>query len=173
VTWGSTLLGEHLTLAWGPRKPRSRFFLRAESYYNVATESERLGPEQLAVLGGVSPHERSHGESFIDVIRHRFYPNGLYLLDEPEAALSPRGCMAVLARMADLTRRNCQMLIATHSPILLSLPGATILEIQENGHITSVTYDEAMPVRLTRDFLSDPGRYLRHLTRAEEESETQ
>jgi predicted ATPase len=165
-------LGEHLTLAWGPHKPRSKFFLRAESYYNVATESERLGPEQLAVLGGVSPHERSHGESFIDVIRHRFYPNGLYLLDEPEAALSPRGCMAVLARMADLTRQNCQMLIATHSPILLSLPSATILEIHENGHITSVTYDEAMPVRLTRDFLSDPGRYLRHLTRAEEESET-
>jgi predicted ATPase len=166
-------LGEHLTLVWGPGKPRSRFFLRAESYYNVATESEQLGPEQLAVLGGVSPHERSHGESFIDVIRHRFYPNGLYLLDEPEAALSPRGCMAVLARMADLNRQNCQMLVATHSPILLSLPGATILEIQENGGITSVSYDEAMPVRLTRDFLNDPGRYLRHLTPADKESQSQ
>jgi predicted ATPase len=160
-------LGEHLTLVWGPCKQRSRFFLRAESYYNVATESERLGPEQLAVLGGVSAHERSHGESFIDIIRHRFYPNGFYLLDEPEAALSPRGCMAVLARMADLTRQNCQMLVATHSPILLSLPGATILEIQEDGDITSVTYDEAMPVGLTRDFLSDPGRYLRHLIRTD------
>lgn len=160
-------LGEHLTLVWGSRKPRSRFFLRAESYYNVATESERLGPEQLAVLGGVSAHERSHGESFIDVIRHRFYPNGFYLFDEPEAALSPRGCMTVLAQMADLARQNCQMLVATHSPILLSLPGATILEIQEDGDIIAVTYDEAMPVRLTRDFLNDPGRYLRHLAPAE------
>jgi predicted ATPase len=124
-------------------------------------------------LGGTSPHERSHGESFIDVVRYRFYPNGFYLLDEPEAALSPRGCMAVLARLADLTRQNCQMLVATHSPILLSLPGATVLEIQENGGITPVSYDEAMPVRLTRDFLSDPGRYLRHLTHAEKESQTQ
>lgn len=166
-------LGGHLTLTWGSDKPRSRFFLRAESYYNVATESERLGPEQLAALGGVSPHERSHGESFIDVVRHRFYPNGFYLLDEPEAALSPRGCMAVLARMADLTRQNCQMLVATHSPILLSLPDATILEIQDNGGIIPVAYDEAMPVRLIRDFLGDPGRYLRHLTRAETESQTQ
>jgi predicted ATPase len=75
--------------------------------------------------------------------------------------------MTVLAQMADLARQNCQMLVATHSPILLSLPGATILEIQEDGDITAVTYDEAMPVRLTRDFLNDPGRYLRHLTRAE------
>lgn len=164
-------LGDHLTLEWGIRKPRSRFFLRAESYYNVATETERLGAEQLATMGGVSPHERSHGESFVDLIRHRFFPNGFYLLDEPEAALSPQGCMAVLARLSDLARQNCQMLIATHSPILLALPGASILEIPEDGDITAVGYDEAMPVRLTRSFLADPDRYLRHLTAGDHSSD--
>jgi predicted ATPase len=156
-------LSEHLTLEWGPRKPRSRFFLRAESYYNVATESERLGRLQLAALGGVSPHERSHGESFVDLLRHRFHPHGLYLLDEPEAALSPQGCMAVLARMAELSRQNCQLIVATHSPILLALPGATILEIHDDGDLAAVAFDDAMPVRLTKDFLADPERYLRHL----------
>ncbi|MCU1642193.1 MAG: putative ATPase associated with diverse cellular [Nocardia sp.] len=158
-----SVLGEHLVLSWSPRKPRSRFFLRAESYYNVATETEALGPEQLAVFGGVSPHQRSHGESFVDLMRHRFYPNGLYLLDEPEAALSPRACMAVLAMLSDLVAQQCQLVISTHSPILLALPGATIYEISETGDINTVTYDEALPVRLTRDFLADPNRYLRHL----------
>lgn len=156
-------LGEHVVLSWSPRKPKSRFFLRAESYYNVATETEALGPEQLAVFGGVSPHHRSHGEAFVDLMRNRFYPNGLYLLDEPEAALSPRACMAVLSLLSDLVTRNCQLIVSTHSPILLALPGATIYEITDLGSIDTVTYDEALPVRSTRDFLADPGRYLRHL----------
>lgn len=156
-------LSDHIELRWGARKPRSRFFLRAESYYNVATETERLGPQQIAAFGGVSPHERSHGESFIDVMTHRFFSNGLYLLDEPEAALSPRGCMAVLARLADLATKNCQILVATHSPILLALPGATIYEISDCGSIEAVAYEDAMPVRLTKDFLAQPDKYLRHL----------
>ncbi|WP_245721816.1 AAA family ATPase [Nocardia crassostreae] len=156
-------LGAHLRLKWGVDKPRSRFFLQAESYYNVATETENLGSVQLAVFGGVSPHERSHGESFIDLMRLRFYPNGLYLLDEPEAALSPRGCMTVLALLADLSRRGCQFVVATHSPILLALPGATIYEIDEDGEVDEVGFDQALPVRLTRDFLAQPDRFLRHL----------
>jgi predicted ATPase len=156
-------LGEHLILKWGTNKPRTRFFLRAESYYNVATETERLGPEQVAALGGVSAHQRSHGESFIDLMMHRFHPNGLYLLDEPEAALSPQGCLAVLTRLAELVVQRCQIVIATHSPILLALPGASIYEISEDGTTRIVSYDNALPVRLTREFLSDPDRYLRHL----------
>ncbi|WP_433281046.1 AAA family ATPase [Pseudonocardia xinjiangensis] len=160
-------LGEHLVLGWGPAKPRNGFFLRAESYYNVATEIERLddgsGPPLLPAYGGVSPHERSHGESFLNLVVHRFGPSGLYLLDEPEAALSVRGCMALLTRLADLTAQNCQVLVATHSPILLALPGATILEIADDGSITRVEYDEALPVRLTRAFLAAPDRFLRHL----------
>lgn len=156
-------LGDHVLLTWGPEKPRSRFFLRAESFYNVATNTEELGRAQVELLGGVSPHERSHGESFVDLIRHRFFPGGLYLMDEPEAALSPRGCLAVMALMAELVADGCQFIVATHSPILLALPGATIYEVDEDGDIDTVAYDDALPVRLTRDFLAEPARYLRHL----------
>ncbi|WP_367127458.1 AAA family ATPase [Saccharothrix sp. HUAS TT1] len=159
-------LGDDLVLRWGPRKPRTGFFLRAESYYNVATEIERLdadGAPLLASYGGVSPHERSHGESFLDLVTHRFGPNGLYLLDEPEAALSVRGCLALVARIAELTRQNCQFVIATHSPVLLAVPGALILQIDGDGRIERVGYDEADPVALTRGFLAAPDRFLRHL----------
>lgn len=160
-------LGDYLVLSW-VRRPRAGFFLRAESYYNVASEIERLdsepgSPPLLPSYGGVSPHERSHGESFLDLVTHRFGPNGLYLLDEPEAALSVRGCLAVLSRLAELTARGCQIVVATHSPILLSLPGARIYQIGEDGEIAAVGYEEALPVRLTRDFLAAPQRYLRHL----------
>ena len=154
-------------LGRGPAKPRTAFFLRAESYYNVATEIERLdklgGPPLLPAYGGVSPHHRSHGESFLDLAAHRFGPNGLYLLDEPEAALSVSGCMALLARLADLVSRNCQVIVATHSPVLLALPGATILEIGDDGEVARMPFDEALPVRLTREFLADPERLLRIL----------
>jgi predicted ATPase len=161
-------LGEYLVLSWEPRKPRTAFFLRAESYYNVASEIERLAgdpgsPSLLPAYGGVSPHARSHGESFLDLATHRFGPDGLYLLDEPEAALSVRGCLALLARLSDLTREGCQTVVATHSPVLLALPGATIYEIADDGSVDEVLYDEALPVRMTRDFLAAPDRYLRHL----------
>jgi predicted ATPase len=154
-------LGGHLVLGRGTAKPRTGFFLRAESYYNVATEIERLG--LVATYGGSSPHHRSHGESFLDLATHRFGPNGLYLLDEPEAALSVRGCMALLTRLADLVRRNCQVVIATHSPVLLALPGATILQIDDDGSVARIPFDEALPVRLTREFLADPERLVRIL----------
>lgn len=156
-------LADHLYLTWGSSKPRSRYFLRAETYYNVATATEDLGPEQLAVFGGVSPHERSHGESFVDLIHARFFPGGLYVMDEPEAALSPQGCLNVIAMIADLVTRGSQFIIATHSPILLALPGATIFAIDDDGQIERVAYDDAPPVRMTRDFLAAPDRYLRHL----------
>ena len=161
-------LSDHLIVSWGISKPRSGFFLRAESYYNVASEIERLdrepgSPPLLPAYGGVSPHERSHGESFVDLVTHRFRPNGLYLLDEPEAALSVRGCLAVLSRLAELAEQGCQFVVATHSPILLALPGATIYEIAETGDIERVAYDEALPVRLTRDFLAAPDKFLRYL----------
>lgn len=165
-------LGEHLILTWGTRKPRTGFFLRAESYYNVATELERLdqdpgSPPLLPAYGGRSPHDRSHGESFLDLMIHRFGPDGLYLLDEPEAALSVRGCLAVLVRLAELVEQGSQMLVATHSPILLALPAATILEIAEDGQVDRVDYDRALPVRQTREFLDDPERFLRHLLAAD------
>jgi predicted ATPase len=161
-------LGSRVILRWGPRKPRSRFFLRAESYYNIATELERLDeepgpPPLLPLYGGVSPHARSHGQSFLDLAIHRFRGYGFYLLDEPEAALSVRGCMALIARMHKLVSQGSQLLIATHSPILLAMPGATIIQIEEDGSCNRVGFDDSFPVVLTRQFLSAPEKFIRHL----------
>jgi predicted ATPase len=154
-------LGDHLVLRWGTRKPRNGFFLRAESFYNVATEVERLQME--GAYGGRSLHERSHGESFLDLAVHRFGPHGLYLLDEPEAALSVRGCLALVARIVELVGQGSQLLIATHSPVLLAVPGARILQIDGDGRVEQVDFDDADPVALTRGFLGAPDRFLRHL----------
>lgn len=162
-------LGRYVTLSRGATKPRTGFFLRAESYYNVASEIERLheDPDQPGLIdiayGGVSPHEQSHGESFLSLVVNRFGPHGLYLLDEPEAALSVRGCLAVLSRIMQLMQEDCQFIVATHSPVILALPGATILQVRETGELAAVSYDEALPVYLTRDFLAAPDRFLRHL----------
>lgn len=165
-------LGDHLILRWGTRKPRTGFFLRAESFYNVATEIDKLDKESsvplLPAYGGVSLHERSHGESFLDLVTHRFGPNGLYLLDEPEAALSVKGCLALVARIAELIGQGCQFVVATHSPILLAVPGARILQIDGDGDIEQVAFDEADPVTLTRGFLQAPNRFLRHLLAEDE-----
>lgn len=160
-------LGDHLILRWGVRKPKTGFFLRAESFYNVASEVDRLdqepGPSLLPSYGGRSLHEQSHGESFLSLITHRFGPRGLYLLDEPEAALSLKSCLALVARIAELTAQGCQFVIATHSPIVLAVPGARILQIDADGRLDQVEYDDAEPVRLTRNFLADPRNFLRHL----------
>lgn len=162
-------LGGALRIGRAPGRERTAFFLRAESYYNVATEIERLdaepgrGEKIMPAFGGVTPHARSHGESFLDLLVHRFRPGGLYLLDEPEAALSTRGCLAALARIHELCRQGSQFLIATHSPILLAVPAARILEITADGTLDAVAYDDALPVRTTRRFLADPAATLREL----------
>ncbi|ODU05344.1 MAG: ABC transporter ATP-binding protein [Pseudonocardia sp. SCN 72-86] len=161
-------LGGALRVGRAPGRELSSFFLRAESYYNVATEIERLdeGSHQLlAGYGGVSPHERSHGQSFLDLLNHRFRPGGLYLLDEPEAALSVTGCMAALARIHELARQGSQFIVATHSPILLAVPRARILEIGDDGGLHTVEYDDALPVVTMRAFLADPARRVRDLLR--------
>jgi predicted ATPase len=142
-------------------RERTSFFLRAESFYNVATEIEHLG--MTGAYGDRSLHERSHGESFLDLIEHRFRAGGLYLMDEPEAALSPRGALVALARIHDLTMAGSQFLIATHSPILLAIPGATIIQVGLDGTLSRVSYDDAETVQVTRDFLAAPQRSLRHL----------
>ncbi len=154
-------LGGALTLGRAPGREKRSFFLRAESFYNVASEIERLGLDGSAAYGPTSPHERSHGESFLDLLTHRFREDGLYLLDEPEAALSARGCLRAVARIDELVRRNCQFLVATHSPILLAVPGARILEIRADGRLEPVTFDDALPVRAMRAFLADPASTLR------------
>jgi predicted ATPase len=158
-------LVESIRLVRGVRRPRTGFFLRAESFYNVATEVERLNDDQglTPVYGGKSLHERSHGESFLALAIHRFFPNGLYVFDEPEAALSPQNCLTLLLRMRELVAGDSQFVVATHSPVLMAYPGATIYTLTALGP-RKTPFDDVEHVRLTRDFLARPEAYLRHLT---------
>lgn len=145
--------------------PRDGFFLRAESFYNVATqvdELDRVVPGMLENYGGVSLHEQSHGESFLSLVLNRFGGNGLYLLDEPEAALSPMRIMSLMAVMDELVKNGSQFIISTHSPMLMAFPGAEVLELSENG-VRSIGYKETEHYRITREFLENPERMLRYL----------
>lgn len=153
-------LHEAIRLVRGITRPSSGFFLRAESFFNVATAIEQVGV--LKSYGGVPLHEVSHGESFLAVLNHRFEPGGLYLLDEPEAALSVPGNLALLRRMHDLVEGGSQFLIATHSPILMAYPDALIYELSEDG-CTTVAYEDTEQYQLTRSFLEAPERFFRHL----------
>lgn len=143
-------------------RPRNGYFLRAESFFNVAafTDSgERLAPD-LSIYGGVPLHEQSHGESFLALASNRFGAEGLYILDEPEAALSVTGQLALLAVLSRAAAAGAQFLIATHSPILLACPQARIYEFGAHG-ADLCAYDELEAVRLTRSFLEAPQRFLR------------
>ena len=158
-------LYRYLTVSRGARRPRDGFFLRAESFYNVATTVDRLnrdGPPLLDSYGGVSLHRQSHGESFLSLMRHRFGGNGLYLLDEPEAALSPTGQMTMLCLLQELVERNSQFIISTHSPILMTFPGAQVLELSERG-IQAVPYWKSAHFQLTKRFLDAPEQMLQSL----------
>jgi len=158
-------LHRYLRLARSQKRPRTGFFLRAESYFNVATEIERLDaidPGLLKAYGGKSLHEQSHGESFIALLKNRFSGQGLYFLDEPEAALSPTRQMAALVRIHDLVREGAQFIIATHSPILMAYPDATILGVTPDG-VAPVRYEATEHYTITRRFLNDPAGMLRQL----------
>ena len=153
-----------LVLQRGPRRPRDGFFLRAESFYNVATEIDRL--DEIAPLkgayGGRSLHEQSHGESFLALVLNRFSGSGLYLLDEPEAALSPSRLLTLLCEMDALVKRRSQFIVATHSPILMAFPGARLYLLDEEG-IRPTDYRETEHYQLTKQFLDCPERMLRYL----------
>jgi predicted ATPase len=155
-------LGMALRLHRGARRPRTDYFLRAESLFTAATYLEGLPDNPLASYGGRSLHEQSHGESFLTVLLRRFGADGLYLLDEPEAALSTQNCLTFLARAHQLIEDGSQLIVATHSPLILSYPDALIYECDEGG-LNPIAYDDAEPVRLTRAFLGAPDRFLRDL----------
>jgi predicted ATPase len=143
------------------------YFFRAESFFIVATEIERLdeeggGPRIIAGYGGKSLHEQSHGEAFFSLITNRFQGNGLYLLDEPESALSPQRQLSLLAAMHDLLARDSQFIIATHSPIVLAYPHATIYEFSRDG-IRQVAYEDTEHYKVTRAFLTRREPMLRQL----------
>ena len=162
-----SVLHEYLTLSKSVQKAKDGFFLRAESFFNLATEIERLddgpgGPPIIDSYGGKSLHQQSHGESFFALMMNRFSGNGLYVLDEPEAALSPQRQLAMIARLHQLVQSHSQFVIATHSPILMAYPEARIYEIGENGLI-QVPYQDTEHYNVARTFLSNPARYLEQL----------
>jgi predicted ATPase len=150
-----------LRLARSASLPRDAYFLRAESFYNVATEIERLdtapgmGPPLISAYGGVSLHEQSHGESFFALFKHRFRGNGLYLLDEPEAALSPQRQLDFLAVLHRYCRQGAQFVIATHSPLIMAYPEACI-HVLELDAICPTPYRETEHYRIAHAFLCDP-----------------
>jgi predicted ATPase len=155
-----------LRVVRGARRPRTAFFLRAESFFNVATVIDDLGVQQS--YGGKSLHEQSHGESFLALVTERFGADGLYLLDEPEAALSPQRQLSLLAEFDRLARHDrSQLVVATHSPILLAYPQARIYALTPEG-LAEVEYEQTEHYSLTLDFLMNRERYLRHLLRDDE-----
>ncbi len=160
------------------RSPRGKrrsdgFFLRAESFYNVATEIERLGlVSSASPYGATSYHAQSHGESFIDLMTNRLRGDGLYLFDEPEAALSPQRQLAFLGAMHELVQREAQFIIATHSPIIMAYPEATIYEFSPAG-IRQVAYRDTEHYRVTHAFLSRPEQTLRLLFEEDEDSHSE
>jgi predicted ATPase len=143
-------------------KPRTGYFLRAESFFNIASfvDERDIHSPDLSLYGDVPLHEQSHGQSFLALASNRFGGEGLYVLDEPEAALSVTGCLALVAVMARAARAGAQFVVATHSPVLLACPGARIYELDGTG-VVPCAYDDVDAVRLTRGFLDAPEAYLR------------
>jgi len=157
-------LHEHLRLSRGITPPRDGFFLRAESFFNVSSEIERLdrepgGRKIIHSFGGKSLHEQSHGEAFLALFMSRLRGNSLFFLDEPEAALSPQRQLAMLSRLHALVEQHSQFIIATHSPILMAYPDALIYECGERG-IHPIAYEDTEHYRVTHDFLANPARML-------------
>lgn len=163
-------LWQSLRLSKGAHRPTDSFFLRAESFYNVASEIDRLDEHSNCLYqsyGGRSLHEQSHGESFLALALNRFRGNGLYLLDEPEAALSVSRQLSLLTVMKQLVDGGSQLILATHSPILLAFPGAAIYEFGD-GPIRPVSYEETESYRITSAFLQNRARFLDVLFSEEE-----
>ena len=152
-------LSEHISII-KRITPKDGFFLRAESFYNTASYLDENST--LLRYGGVSFHEQSHGESFLALVENRFTGDGIYLLDEPEAALSPQRLMSLLVLIDSLVKKNSQLIIATHSPIVMAYPDSEILQFSDNG-IQSVAYRETDHYRITKQFIERPEQMLKYL----------
>jgi predicted ATPase len=161
-------LADFIGLVKGAKRPVDGFFLRAESFFNLGTEIEKLdedpraGPSIIGYYGGRSLHEQSHGESFFALFMHRFGGRGLYLLDEPEAALSPMRQMTFITRMHWLVKAQCQFIIATHSPIIMAYPDASIIQLTADG-LSEAAYEETEHYFITKQFLNHRERMLKVL----------
>ena len=156
-------LHDAVRVARGPKKAKWGYFLRAESFYNVATAEA-----EYSRLGGVPQHyhEKSHGESFLALVQSNFGPDGVYLLDEPEAALSPQRQLTLLLEIASCVQSGSQFIIVTHSPILLGLPDAEILSF-DDGPVHPVSYEETDSYRVTEMFINNRKQILRRLLRTD------
>ena len=156
------------------RRTGSGFFLRAESFFNTATHIDHGDQEQVGLpgtplvqfYGGKSLHERSHGETFFTLLDLKFRRNGLFLLDEPEAALSPQRQLSLLVLLNDtiMAYPDAQFIISTHSPVLLGYPGAQILSFDE-GHIHEISYPDTLPYQIVRRFVNHREQVLGELFR--------
>jgi predicted ATPase len=176
-------LGRHLILSWSSRSHRG-FYMRSEDFFGFGLSTQRTIAELDQIASTLEPgtyahatvmaqrnalerkygdlNARSHGEGFFQVFAERFTPGGLYLLDEPEVALSPQRQMALLVLMKQVVAQDAQFVIATHAPMLMAYPGAQILYLSEHG-IREQAWDETEHVQTTRAFLTDPELFLRHL----------
>jgi predicted ATPase len=166
-------LTRNLRIARTQNRPLDGFFLRAESFYNFATELDDLEKQPfcggaLRWYGGRSLHEQSHGESFLNLMTGRLHGHGLYLFDEPEAALSPQHQLSMLVRLHDLVQDFSQFIITTHSPLIMAYPEAWIYQFTPGG-IRRVTYEETEHYRITHSFMRNPQAMMRELLRREGE----
>ena len=161
-------LHRYLRIQKGMGIRKDGFFLRAESFYNVASNIDQMdripapGPRVIESYGGVSLHKQSHGESFMALVKNRFGGNGLYILDEPEAALSPSRLLELMCHIHELEKKNSQFIISTHSPILMAYPGAEVLYLTQDG-IKSVSYQQTEHYQITKQFLNAPEQMCKYL----------
>ncbi|WP_088069976.1 AAA family ATPase [Gottfriedia luciferensis] len=161
-------LDEYLQIVKGVNRANDSFFFRAETFYNIATNIEELDKEPFSgrkiiySYGGKSLHEQSHGESFFAAFMERFQGNGLYILDEPEAALSPLRQMSMLARINDLVNQGSQFIISTHSPVIMAYPNAKIIQITENG-MSDSKLEDTNHYSIMKQFFENKERLLHHL----------
>lgn len=161
-------LSENIRLSRGIKKAKDGYFLRAESFYNVASNIDQLDREDwfwakiIDSYWWKSLHEQSHWESFFSLFLHRFWANGMYILDEPEAALSPQRQLAFLLRLDELVKQKSQFIIATHSPIVLSYPNAKIIQISKNG-FEELDYKNTEHYELYKMFFDNPEQILHKL----------
>lgn len=152
----------HLKLIRSAYREKDGFFLRAESFYNFASNLDLLGDEIKQYYGGKSLHEQSHGESFLALLVNRLYGNGLYIFDEPEAALSISSQFKMLIRIKELADKNSQFIIATHSPVLMAYPNADIYVVSETG-VDLIDYESTEQYRLTKYFINNYRKFTSEL----------
>lgn len=155
-------LAKHFKLSWR-LKPKNGYFFRAESFFNVANYLDTLEPTVYDSYGGKSLHAQSHGESFLSFFQNRLGSSGFFIFDEPEAALSPQKQLTLLSIIHNVCKNpDAQFIIATHSPILLAYPDATIYSC-DSATLTKIAYQETDHYQITKTFLDNPALYLHHL----------